>query len=199
MNAAVFCRELAVRLNKEPNAILIFDRTLAEAGFRRKARGRHAPDLSTEEAVLLLLAFMSGHPATEAHNAASDLARFKMVPGAGEQPMAAFHHTFGLDSNLGELSKKPLLDLLTILCTRMASDALGRDNFVYLEVTDGAIVELQFDMNWQPSDRTKRLALRGEVSFSGATNSSGNGFHYVTHTATPALLKWIGEVTAANG
>jgi hypothetical protein len=198
MNASTFSRELAERLNRDANTILIFDRTLAEAGLRGKARGRHAPDITTSEAVLLLLAFLSGRPATAADKAALDLANFTLAVHQSDNTLTTFHHAFGLENDFAELLKKPLGDLLALLCRRMANGKFGRDNFAYLEITDGSVAELQLELTWLPTDRSQRLGLRGEIAFVGAVSlptDRSRGYYYESRTVTPALLQWIGENT----
>ncbi len=200
MNASEFSRELAGKLGKDENQVRIFDRALAESGVRKKTgRGRHADDITRQEAVMLLLAILSGRPATKAARAAVDLSKFDIAIGLSEDALEAFHHAFGVENDLNSLTSKSLADLVALLCGRLTTEKLGQDNFVFLCVKDGATAEFQFQMNWMPGDRSQRLGLEQEVPFTGLTNiSRTSGNYYESRTATGELLRWIGQVTEPN-
>lgn len=197
MNAKQFAAELASRTGKEPNSILIFDRNLAEGGLREGARGRHAPDIKCSEAVSLLLAVLSGRPSTQAAKAATDLSSFTMQAHPTDAALSAFHHAFGLENSFEHLAEKNLGDLLVLLCKRIAEGKFGQDNFCYLEVMDGTVAKLQFELNWLPTDRSQRLSLEAELPFTGAVEhvaDKSRGNYYESRTVTSSLLGWIGKV-----
>lgn len=190
MHAAKFVPALAELLGVNVANLRVIDRKLAENGFRKKARGKHVPQVSRREALLLLLATMTSSAATRSHEKLDNWLWFdpkgfasKSVTNRVKVPESNLTETFGFEFD-GPLRKK-LIDVLELICDRFASGELGRFFPVELEITlsDGTA-----------TIRCGKKNPQAEITFAGSiTRRKASGGLREIKSVGADVLGWIGE------
>lgn len=195
MKTKEYITELAAKLGIEKSDIELADRYLAAAGLRQKASGRAVPDITTREALRILLGIMAARQPSQVVDDVLDVERFKlMAHGIMTERGSAENLKTAIGVSVAELEKMHLIDALERIAQFVGVpenqhfSPVGDPAFadVYLEVIRSGVVSLKVDGG----------GFMGKIVFSGAMDLAGSHeFHQVTTLGANAFA-WIGRVTA---
>lgn len=187
MHAIQFVNELAAKIGRDAKSIRVVDRALAEAGLRQTSAGRKFPDVTIEEAVYLLLALLSGFPATRAAEGASKLSKFRLGSGHQQKPETLAKALKISTSRLGKLT---LLEVVSLLCIYLARGSIDPNTHAFrLEVSDGELACVEVvDLSGRASSAEVYFRDYDPISI-------GEGFSE-SRSANSVLFQWIGQKAA---
>lgn len=186
MHALQFVEAYAALTDQDYATLRVIDRALADAGLRAKAKGKRLPEVTLREGVLFLLAALAFTHPTRAAEAAVELAGSKGgVFMRGRKSIGMFARM--MRRPVSEIANLSLFDVVIELCPRLRSGAewaevsVERDGYAFISF--GPLVE------------SKPTNDFGQVRFDTPGNRRPKKIFTETKSASPELLKWIGENT----
>jgi hypothetical protein len=185
MHSAQFIERLANIVGLDAAAVRVFDRCLADSDLRKKARGRNLPDVTTGEAAMLLIAILSGAPATRCALHAAELAASRIHSGlATERDLKMLGRAVGIDAV--QVADLNLEQVITRLCRRLASGA------------DIAIAEFAIDSGITPTIKIRIGAREAEIKFAGTISDYTPRLMREVRSIDINVLRFVGDSTTAE-
>lgn len=186
MHAAQFVNELAVIIGKDAAWLRVIDRSLSEAGLRKKGRGKTLPNVCTEEGVRLLLAVLGGRVAIRSAENARDLSWFELHVHQTANDLSLLAEAIAIP--VPQLGSMSLEQILCLICSRLAIGEISRNDLIELKVEQGSLVTIEMKLG----------DIKGEVSFSGVTTPAGSNNFREHRVVNQNVLRWIGENTVSD-
>lgn len=204
MNALQFVKGFADRFDLDHASLRVIDRALADAGLRKKAKGRHRPDISLKEGIGFVFAVLANQNPTQAAKSAVELANFHLLYSGPKHSRHKAVVKLGrlINRPAAELMFAPLFDVVFDLCRRFPDHPrLGLELSVHRNAGGASLMFSRDADDYLPEngllfkgqDFTLDIETRRPVHVKSAEPRD----MVDTRTAMPKVWWWVSE--NANG
>lgn len=176
MNSVEFADALAAFMKCEATQLRTVNRALAKAGLREKSRGRHRPDVSLREALLLLLGWAGADNFVESAKSAEYQASLEGFRPANDELCPLL---FGKE--FSDLDCPSFIDALEMICRRIPGGLVDVEE-LFIRIEHDGISSVGV---WRDGSRFS------DMHFSGVSDNVGPSRYFRIVEIHGAVLEWI--------